>query len=110
MASTPSERSVRALTVPDLDSRLDLQAGFFNKQAHYAYPRAISGTDLALCGLKEELSHVLDPIYHRCDRRHHRRAQGSGALLGGSMDLNPGGLIAWLIVGLVAGWLAGQFM
>ena len=26
------------------------------------------------------------------------------------MDLNPGGLIAWLIVGLVAGWLAGQFM
>ena len=26
------------------------------------------------------------------------------------MDLNPGGLIAWLIVGLVAGFLAGQFM
>ncbi len=26
------------------------------------------------------------------------------------MDLNPGGLLAWLIVGLVAGWLAGQFM
>ncbi len=26
------------------------------------------------------------------------------------MDLNPGGLIAWLVVGLVAGWLAGQFM
>ena len=26
------------------------------------------------------------------------------------MDLNPGGIIAWLIVGLVAGWLAGQFM
>jgi uncharacterized membrane protein YeaQ/YmgE (transglycosylase-associated protein family) len=29
---------------------------------------------------------------------------------GGIMDLNPGGLIAWLLVGLVAGWLAGQFM
>jgi uncharacterized membrane protein YeaQ/YmgE (transglycosylase-associated protein family) len=26
------------------------------------------------------------------------------------MDLNPGGLLAWLIVGAVAGWLAGQFM
>jgi uncharacterized membrane protein YeaQ/YmgE (transglycosylase-associated protein family) len=26
------------------------------------------------------------------------------------MNLEPGGLIAWLIVGLVAGWLAGQFM
>ena len=26
------------------------------------------------------------------------------------MHLDPGGLIAWLIVGLVAGWLAGQFM
>ena len=26
------------------------------------------------------------------------------------MELNPGGIIAWLLVGLVAGWLAGQFM
>jgi uncharacterized membrane protein YeaQ/YmgE (transglycosylase-associated protein family) len=26
------------------------------------------------------------------------------------MDLNPGGILAWLIVGLIAGWLAGQFM
>ena len=26
------------------------------------------------------------------------------------MHLDPGGLIAWLIVGLVAGWLAGQLM
>jgi len=26
------------------------------------------------------------------------------------MVLEPGGVIAWLIVGLVAGWLAGQFM
>ena len=26
------------------------------------------------------------------------------------MDLNPGGILAWLLVGLVAGWLAGQFM
>jgi uncharacterized membrane protein YeaQ/YmgE (transglycosylase-associated protein family) len=26
------------------------------------------------------------------------------------MSLEPGGLIAWLVVGLVAGWLAGQFM
>ena len=26
------------------------------------------------------------------------------------MELNPGGLLAWLIVGLIAGWLAGQFM
>jgi len=26
------------------------------------------------------------------------------------MDLNPGGIIAWLVVGLVAGWLAGMVM
>ena len=26
------------------------------------------------------------------------------------MYLDPGGLIAWLVVGLIAGWLAGQFM
>jgi uncharacterized membrane protein YeaQ/YmgE (transglycosylase-associated protein family) len=26
------------------------------------------------------------------------------------MQMNPGGLIAWLVVGLIAGWLAGQFM
>ena len=26
------------------------------------------------------------------------------------MELNPGGIIAWLLVGLAAGWLAGQFM
>ena len=26
------------------------------------------------------------------------------------MDLDPGGIIAWIIVGLVAGFLAGQFM
>jgi uncharacterized membrane protein YeaQ/YmgE (transglycosylase-associated protein family) len=26
------------------------------------------------------------------------------------MNLEPGGIIAWLVVGLVAGWLAGQFM
>jgi uncharacterized membrane protein YeaQ/YmgE (transglycosylase-associated protein family) len=26
------------------------------------------------------------------------------------MELDPGGLISWLIVGLIAGWLAGQFM
>jgi uncharacterized membrane protein YeaQ/YmgE (transglycosylase-associated protein family) len=26
------------------------------------------------------------------------------------MTLDPGGIIAWLIVGLVAGWLGGQFM
>ena len=26
------------------------------------------------------------------------------------MALEPGGLLAWLIVGAVAGWLAGQFM
>jgi len=26
------------------------------------------------------------------------------------MSLEPGGLIAWLIVGLIAGWAAGQFM
>lgn len=26
------------------------------------------------------------------------------------MALEPGGLVAWLIVGLVAGWLAGQVM
>ena len=29
---------------------------------------------------------------------------------GTPMNLDPGGLIAWLIVGLIAGWLAGQFM
>ena len=26
------------------------------------------------------------------------------------MNLDPGGLIAWLVVGLIAGWLAGVFM
>lgn len=26
------------------------------------------------------------------------------------MNLDPGGLIAWLIVGAIAGWLAGQVM
>jgi uncharacterized membrane protein YeaQ/YmgE (transglycosylase-associated protein family) len=26
------------------------------------------------------------------------------------MALEPGGLLAWLVVGLIAGWLAGQFM
>ncbi len=26
------------------------------------------------------------------------------------MALEPGGVIAWIIVGLIAGWLAGQFM
>lgn len=26
------------------------------------------------------------------------------------MVLEPGGLIAWLVVGAIAGWLAGQFM
>ena len=26
------------------------------------------------------------------------------------MSLEPGGIIAWIIVGLVAGWLAGQVM
>lgn len=26
------------------------------------------------------------------------------------MELNPGGIIAWLIVGLVAGWLTGMVM
>ena len=26
------------------------------------------------------------------------------------MNLDPGGLIAWLVVGLIAGWLAGQSM
>ena len=26
------------------------------------------------------------------------------------MNLDPGGVIAWLVVGLIAGWLAGQFM
>jgi uncharacterized membrane protein YeaQ/YmgE (transglycosylase-associated protein family) len=26
------------------------------------------------------------------------------------MALEPGGIIAWIVVGLIAGWLAGQFM
>jgi uncharacterized membrane protein YeaQ/YmgE (transglycosylase-associated protein family) len=26
------------------------------------------------------------------------------------MNLEPGGILVWLIVGLVAGWAAGQFM
>ena len=26
------------------------------------------------------------------------------------MALEPGGIVAWLVVGLIAGWLAGQFM
>jgi uncharacterized membrane protein YeaQ/YmgE (transglycosylase-associated protein family) len=27
-----------------------------------------------------------------------------------TMNLEPGGLLAWLLVGLIAGWLAGQVM
>jgi uncharacterized membrane protein YeaQ/YmgE (transglycosylase-associated protein family) len=27
-----------------------------------------------------------------------------------AVALNPGGIIAWLVVGLIAGWLAGLFM
>jgi uncharacterized membrane protein YeaQ/YmgE (transglycosylase-associated protein family) len=27
-----------------------------------------------------------------------------------ALALNPGGIIAWLVVGLIAGWLAGLFM
>ena len=26
------------------------------------------------------------------------------------MNLDPGGIIAWLVVGLISGWLAGLFM
>jgi uncharacterized membrane protein YeaQ/YmgE (transglycosylase-associated protein family) len=26
------------------------------------------------------------------------------------MNLDPGGIIAWLVVGAIAGWLAGMFM
>jgi uncharacterized membrane protein YeaQ/YmgE (transglycosylase-associated protein family) len=26
------------------------------------------------------------------------------------MELNPGGIIAWIVVGLIAGWLAGKVM
>jgi uncharacterized membrane protein YeaQ/YmgE (transglycosylase-associated protein family) len=26
------------------------------------------------------------------------------------MDLQPGGLLSWLVDGLIAGWAAGQFM
>ena len=26
------------------------------------------------------------------------------------MTLDPGGIIAWIVVGLIAGWLAGVFM
>lgn len=26
------------------------------------------------------------------------------------MELSPGGIIAWIIVGLIAGWLAGKLM
>ena len=26
------------------------------------------------------------------------------------MNLDPGGVIAWLVVGAIAGWLAGMFM
>lgn len=26
------------------------------------------------------------------------------------MEMSPGGILAWLLVGLIAGWLAGQFM
>src|SRR3954447_24948564 len=40
----------------------------------------------------------------------HRRAPLVGAFRESIVDLNPGGIIAWLLVGLIAGWLAGQFM
>lgn len=26
------------------------------------------------------------------------------------MDLNPGGIISWLVVGLIAGWIASQLV
>jgi uncharacterized membrane protein YeaQ/YmgE (transglycosylase-associated protein family) len=26
------------------------------------------------------------------------------------MDLSPGGILAWIVVGLIAGWLTGQVM
>jgi uncharacterized membrane protein YeaQ/YmgE (transglycosylase-associated protein family) len=26
------------------------------------------------------------------------------------MELNPGGIIAWIVVGLIAGWLADKFL
>jgi uncharacterized membrane protein YeaQ/YmgE (transglycosylase-associated protein family) len=41
-----------------------------------------------------------------------RRARGPGEPWSkeDGMQLDPGGLIAWLVVGLIAGWLAGQFM
>jgi uncharacterized membrane protein YeaQ/YmgE (transglycosylase-associated protein family) len=26
------------------------------------------------------------------------------------MELNPGGIIAWIVVGLIAGWLADRFV
>jgi uncharacterized membrane protein YeaQ/YmgE (transglycosylase-associated protein family) len=26
------------------------------------------------------------------------------------MNLNPGGIVAWIVVGLVAGWLASKFV
>jgi uncharacterized membrane protein YeaQ/YmgE (transglycosylase-associated protein family) len=49
------------------------------------------------------------------DRRHHPapprwKPGSSGALRERNMAMSPGGIIAWLLVGLIAGWLAGQFM
>jgi uncharacterized membrane protein YeaQ/YmgE (transglycosylase-associated protein family) len=43
-----------------------------------------------------------------------RLVRSPGTTYGGQggkcVNLDPGGLLAWLVVGLVAGWLAGQFM
>jgi uncharacterized membrane protein YeaQ/YmgE (transglycosylase-associated protein family) len=50
----------------------------------------------------------------RVMRRRYRRVTGVTTIACEAwriiMDLQPGGVIIWLVVGLVAGWLAGQFM
>jgi uncharacterized membrane protein YeaQ/YmgE (transglycosylase-associated protein family) len=46
------------------------------------------------------------PLEHPAGRVDARRRPKKGALV----NLDPGGIVAWLVVGAVAGWLAGQVM
>jgi uncharacterized membrane protein YeaQ/YmgE (transglycosylase-associated protein family) len=58
----------------------------------------------------EESSISQTILSSRKDRPYSCRIATDLSSLEAIMDLNPGGIIAWLLVGLVAGWLAGQFM
>jgi uncharacterized membrane protein YeaQ/YmgE (transglycosylase-associated protein family) len=60
------------------------------------------------------MSRIAALLLRRCNRRSHIVAP-SRQTIGAEdeereMTLDPGGIIAWLVVGLIAGWLAGVLM